>query len=135
MCYINDLVEDDTNGNDVNHSQFKQIECSHWCPSSICQVCSHFTKLNSSDVTSCGDDNRATQMGQKNSCRRSSNNQINKTWQTNGLACTCKEAGCYCYCITQNCICSASVSFRNCIATQVIIIGAFTLFVTWIKAL
>ena len=129
MCYMNKMVSDDTNGIDVNDNQFVQVECSAWCPSSICQVCEKFTSFNDSDVTSCGDDNKATQMGMENTCKRSSAIQINNTWQTDGLACTCKEAGCYCYCIIQDCVCNWGVTFNGCLLNNVTVIGILIILV------
>ena len=58
-------------------------------------------------VKSCGDDNKANQMGLQNSCRKIG------AKKDKSLGCVCEEAECYCYCIIQGCVCNGAISWKE----------------------
>ena len=58
-------------------------------------------------VKSCGDDNKANQMGLTNSCRKVG------TGKDKGLGCVCDETECYCYCTIESCTCNGSSDWKT----------------------
>ena len=108
-CYLNEMVDDNTDGFEVNNTNFNEVTCSAWCPThnSTCQVCKNLTSVMGLTIQSCGDDNTANQIGLNNVCRQSHMD----VFKTDALACKCgQDTGCYCYCIIKDCICSSSTA-------------------------
>ena len=128
------MVDDNTDGIDVNNSDFNEVTCSPWCPThnSTCQVCKNLTSVMGLTIQSCGDDNTANQIGSNNVCRQSNMNSVaSNPFKTDALACKCgQDTGCYCYCIIKDCICSSGTAVYDFhILTRMTIISALALFV------
>ena len=123
-CYLNENVSDDTDGHAVVDGQFKEQTCLDWCPSLQCEVCTNLTSFSNMIVKSCGDDNKANQMGLQNSCRKVG------TGKDKGLGCVCEEAECYCYCIIQGCICNGGLACKISHIIQIIfsVVAIFVIF-------
>ena len=132
-CYLNEMVDDNTDGVDVNNSNFNEATCSAWCPTqnSTCQVCKNLTSVMGLNIQSCGDDNTAHQIGSNNVCRQSNMNSVaSEAFKTDALACKCEQdTGCYCYCIIEDCICSSGTPVYDFHTSKMTTISALILFV------
>ena len=127
------MIDDNTDGHEVNNANFNEVTCSAWCPThnSTCQVCKNLTSVMGLTIQSCGDDNTANQIGSNNVCRQSNMNSVaSEAFKTGALACECgQDTGCYCYCIIKDCICSSGTAVYDFKTTKMSIISALTLFV------
>ena len=120
-----------SNGHDLIGSQFIETRCSAWCPSQHCSICANFTSFSNNDVTSCGHDNKATQMGMENACTKFNPKLSSKNSKT-GVSCFCKETRCYCYCVLQDCVCNYGIALKSMCPKFVVVL---TLFMIWLSRL
>ena len=127
------MIDDNTDGHEVNNANFNEVTCSAWCPThnSTCQVCKNLTSFMGLNIQSCGDDNTANQIGSNNVCRQSNMNSVaSNVFKTDALACKCEvDTGCYCYCIIKDCICSRGTDVYDFHTTKMTIISSLALFV------